>query len=93
MDKLQKISKKVYNYQIDMCYYDSYYNGLQDFLLYNGTILTKQQIESITNELVSIKLYIKKLQKKIQKRLKKRDFWLSEKYYYTSIFNSKTNQL
>jgi len=65
----------------------------RDYRTFYYTMLTKQQIESITNELVSIKLYIKKLQKKIEKRLKKRDFWQSEKYYYTSIFNSKTNQL
>ena len=71
MDKLQKISKKVYNYQIDMCYYDSYYKGLQDFLLYNGTILTKQQIESITNELVSINFTSKNSKRKYKKDSKK----------------------
>ncbi len=80
-DRILEINTLIYNYQIEVNYWNNYYSSLKDYLIYNTQYLNKNQVEKIHNELIDVKLEIKKHQRQICKKLKKTHYWHSEKYY------------
>jgi hypothetical protein len=54
-DSQLNISKKIYDFQIEMIYWDKYIGGLKDFLLYQN--VTKSNKYKIQNEITRIESY------------------------------------
>lgn len=80
MDKLMTINNVVYDFQIELNYWETYYSNLVDFLLYQSD-LKKGKIKKIHKELVLVLNHIDKLEKKIERKLKKTHYDDSEKYF------------
>ena len=80
MDKLMTINNVVYDFQIELNYWETYYSNLVDFLLYQPN-LKKGKIKKIHTELVLVLSHIDKLEKKIERKLKKTHYDDSEKYF------------
>tara|TARA_B100001248_G_C27330620_1_gene431217 strand:+ start:807 stop:1079 length:273 start_codon:yes stop_codon:yes gene_type:complete len=80
MDRLMTINNIVYDFQIELNYWETYYSNLIDFLLYSSD-LKKSKIKKIHTELVFILSHINKMEKKIERKLKKTHYYDSEKYF------------
>jgi len=54
-DRQLFISKKIYDFQIEMIYWDKYISGLNDFILYGN--LSKSNKYRIQNEITRVQFY------------------------------------
>jgi len=54
-DRQLFVSKKIYDFQIEMIYWDKYISGLTDYILYEK--LTKANIYRIQNEITRVEFY------------------------------------
>ena len=79
MDNILKVNTFVYNFQIELNYWDRYYDNLLEFVTI--TKLTKSQQQRIHKELVDITSHKKKLADNVEKKLKKTYYWESEKFF------------
>ena len=80
MDNQLKANKFIYEFQLEQLYWDRYYSGLLDFLIYNPKI-SKEKITEIHLELINILTHKEKLKKKLKNRLEKTYYWDSERRY------------
>ena len=86
MDRLIKINTYVYDFQIELIYWNNYYSSLIDFLEYSKN-LSKEKKQRLHKEMADVKLNIIQLQKKLERRLKRTHYWESEKYYNEKFKN------
>jgi hypothetical protein len=84
VNRFIKASNKIYENELEQIYWDKYYTGLLDFMLYNKK-LTKTQQKQIVEELIRIELHKKELHSKLAKKLSKTEHWQSLKHYNENL--------
>lgn len=86
------ISKKIYDFQIEMIYWDRYISGLNDFILYEK--LTNANKYKIQNEITKIEFYKYKREVKFKEYLTTHKFSTEFKNKFKTFYNDtniKTN--
>ncbi len=86
------ISKKIYDFQIEMIYWDRYISGLTDFILYEK--LTNANKYKIQNEITKIEFYKYKREVKFKEYLTTHKFSTEFKNKLKTFYNDtniKTN--
>ena len=91
-DRQLYISKKIYDFQIEMIYWDRYISGLTDFILYEK--LTNANKYKIQNEITRIEFYKYKREVKFKEYLTTHKFSTEFKNKIKNFYNDtniKTN--
>ena len=91
-DRQLFISKKIYDFQIEMIYWDKYISGLSDFILYEK--LNKEKIYRIQNEITRVEFYKYKRQVEFKEYLSTHQFSTEFKNKLKTFYNDtniKTN--
>jgi len=71
-DRQLYVSKKIYDYQVEMLYWDRYICGLEDYILYCKP--DKADKFRLQHEITRVKFHIFRQEIKIKKYLKKHKF-------------------
>jgi len=71
-DRQLFVSKRIYDFQIEMLYWDKYISGLSDYILYEK--LTKSKIYRIQNEITRVEFYKYKRQIQFKEYLSTHQF-------------------
>ena len=84
-DRQLFISKKIYDFQIEMIYWDKYISGLSDFILYEK--LNKEKIYRIQNEITRVEFYKYKRQVEFKEYLSTHQFSTEFKNKLKTFYN------
>ncbi len=84
-DRQLFVSKKIYEFQIEMIYWDKYISGLTDYILYEK--LTKANIYRIQNEITRVEFYKYKREVQFKEYLSTHQFSTEFKNKIKTFYN------
>ena len=84
-DRQLFVSKKIYEFQIEMIYWDKYISGLTDFILYEK--ISKANKYRIQNEITRIEFYKYKREVKFKEYLSTHQFSTEFKNKIKTFYN------
>jgi hypothetical protein len=84
-DRQLFVSKKIYDFQIEMIYWDKYISGLTDYILYEK--LTKVNIYRIQNEITRVEFYKYKREVQFKEYLSTHQFSTEFKNKLKTFYN------